>query len=108
MLPSTLAATGRTAGRPSASHLAHDALSPEYSSRRLPNSSRLTAVQALAQTQRPEALTALAKLVTELGPNTELGRAALDAVQLLHASLRKAEESPRTVAFRGAVAAGRN
>ncbi|HYR59682.1 MAG TPA: hypothetical protein VEO95_13670 [Chthoniobacteraceae bacterium] len=67
---------------------------------------RLTAVQALAETQRGEALPVLSDLVAELGRNTELGRAALNAAQLLDATLRKAAESARTVAFRGAVAQG--
>jgi len=61
---------------------------------------RRTAVQALAETQRIEALPMLQDLVDDLGRNTELGRAAIEAAQLLHAQLRKGGPAP-TVAFRG-------
>jgi hypothetical protein len=67
---------------------------------------RLTAVQALSETNRPEALVLLSDLVSELGRNTELGRAAFDAAQLLDATLRKTTEASRAVAFRGASPAG--
>ncbi len=66
---------------------------------------RLTAVQALSETNRPEALTMLSDLVNELGRNTELGRAALDASRLLDSSLRKATDFTPAVAFRGSVPA---
>ena len=66
---------------------------------------RLTAVQALAETQRAEALPILQQLVTELGRNTELGRAALDAVQILNLRLGKAAAGLPTVAFRSVVSA---
>lgn len=62
---------------------------------------RLTAVQALAETQRPEALSVLSSLVSELGRNTELGRAALDAATILDTTLRKGTDGRPTVAFRG-------
>jgi len=64
---------------------------------------RLTAVQALPETNRPEALTLLSELVTELGRNTELGRAAFDAAQLLDTALRKPVPGTPVVAFRGSV-----
>ena len=64
---------------------------------------RLTAVQALSETRRPEALAVLSDLVNELGRNTELGRAAFDSAQLLDTTLRQTLETPRTVAFRGAL-----
>lgn len=61
---------------------------------------RLTAVQALAETQRAEALPVLQQLVTELGRNTELGRAAIDAAQVLNLRLEKTANGIPTVAFR--------
>ena len=67
---------------------------------------RLTAVQALAETQRPEALAVLQKLVNELGRNTELGRAAIDAAQILNLRLEKVANGLPTVAFRGERANG--
>ena len=67
---------------------------------------RLTAVQALADTQRPEALPLLQKLVNELGRNTELGRAAVDAAQILNLRLEKIASGLPTVAFRGDLAKG--
>jgi hypothetical protein len=65
---------------------------------------RLTAVQALAETQRPEALPVLEKLVTELGRNTELGRAAVAAAQVLNLTLERRANGLPTVAFRGDLA----
>jgi hypothetical protein len=65
---------------------------------------RLTAVQALAETQRSEALPLLSDLVSELGRNTELGRAALNAAQVLETTLRKVSDKAPTVAFRGNLA----
>lgn len=67
---------------------------------------RLTAVQALAETQRPEALPVLQQLVTELGRNTELGRAAIDAAQVLNLRLEKTASALPTVAFRGDLSKG--
>ena len=66
---------------------------------------RLTAVQALCETKRPEALALLSDLVTELGRNTELGRAAFDAAQLLETALRKTTNPQVSVAFRGSTPA---
>jgi hypothetical protein len=63
---------------------------------------RLAAVQALAETQRLEALPMLQQLVDDLGRNTELGRAAIESAQLLHAQLRKGSPAAPTVAFRSA------
>ncbi len=67
---------------------------------------RLTAVQALADTQRPEAIPVLQKLVNELGRNTELGRAAVDAAQILNLRLEKIAGGLPAVAFRGDLAKG--
>jgi hypothetical protein len=50
---------------------------------------RISAIQALADTQRPEALPILEKLSDELGRNSELGRTAVDAAKFLNAHLAK-------------------
>lgn len=61
---------------------------------------RLAAVQALADTQRPEALPILRTLAEELGGDTELGKSAAQAATYL--DQRLTELSQRTiVAFRG-------
>jgi hypothetical protein len=60
---------------------------------------RLSAVQALADTQRPEALTLLRTLSTELGPATELGKAATGAADYLDYRLAQSN-NVKTVAFR--------
>jgi len=73
--------------------------------KRTTSSFRLAAVQALADTRRPEALAILRVLVKELGRNTELGRAAVDAAQYLDGELAKAASASKAVAFRGTVAA---
>ena len=57
---------------------------------------RITAIQALADTQRPEALVLLRALQNEFGAQTELGRAAGDAADYLTASLNKAAEIPKS------------
>jgi hypothetical protein len=51
---------------------------------------RLSAIQALADTQRAEALTILRQLTAELGRYTALGRAAASTAQHLDAHLAKA------------------
>ncbi|MGB8169190.1 MAG: HEAT repeat domain-containing protein, partial [Chthoniobacteraceae bacterium] len=66
---------------------------------------RLTAVQALAETQRPEALPLLEKLSAELGRNTELGRAAAEAAQALNLRLERIAGGMPTVAFRSSSSA---
>ncbi len=63
---------------------------------------RLSAIQALADTQRPEALPILQRLADELGANTELGRTAAGAAKFLGAHLAKLAANRTTVvAFRG-------
>jgi hypothetical protein len=61
---------------------------------------RVSAIQALADTQRPEALPILRQLTDEFGRNSELGRAAASAARYLDASLAKLAMSHTTVAFR--------
>lgn len=63
---------------------------------------RLAAVQALAETQRAEALPLLRQLADELGLKSELGRAAAGAADYLEARLADAAlRQPSPVAFRG-------
>jgi hypothetical protein len=62
---------------------------------------RISAIQALADTQRPEALPILQRLADELGAQTELGRTAADAAKILSAHLARIAASRNTVAFRG-------
>jgi hypothetical protein len=62
---------------------------------------RVSAIQALADTQRPEALPILEQLSDELGRNTELGRTAVEAAKYLNAHLAKLSASRTTaVSFR--------
>jgi len=61
---------------------------------------RISAVQALAETQRPEALSVLRQLSLELGRQTELGRTAQTAAEFLDTRLRKSADSKRPVEFR--------
>lgn len=61
---------------------------------------RLAALQALADTQRPEALPILRQLSDELGPQTELGRAALGAAEYLDKRLSRAATHQEPVEFR--------
>jgi hypothetical protein len=65
---------------------------------------RISAIQALADTQRPEALPILQRLTDELGANTELGRTAAGAAKFLSAHLAKLAANRTTVAFRGSAA----
>jgi hypothetical protein len=63
---------------------------------------RISAIQALADTQRPEALPILQRLTDELGASTELGRTAAGAAKHLSAHLAKLAANRTTVvAFRG-------
>jgi hypothetical protein len=62
---------------------------------------RISAINALADTQRPEALPILQRLTDELGANTELGRTAASAAKFLSAHLAKLASNRTTVAFRG-------
>jgi hypothetical protein len=61
---------------------------------------RVSAIQALADTQRPEALPILHQLMDEFGRNTQLGRAAAGAARYLDSSLAKLASNQHTVAFR--------
>ena len=61
---------------------------------------RLAAVQALADTQRPEALTILRTLATELGPTTELGKAAAQSAKYLDRRLTEVAARTQVVSFR--------
>jgi hypothetical protein len=63
---------------------------------------RMAAVQALAETQRPEALPLLRELAAELGLKSELGRAAAGAAEYLESRLAEAAAKPPVVAFRTA------
>jgi hypothetical protein len=63
---------------------------------------RLSAVEALADTQRPEALPILRQLATELGANTELARAATGAADYLDYQLAQLATARNSVAFRTA------
>jgi hypothetical protein len=62
---------------------------------------RLAAVQALADTQRSDALSLLRQLSVELGPGTELGKAAMSAGDYLDYRLAQIAEARKSaVAFR--------
>lgn len=62
---------------------------------------RLSAVQALADTQRPEALPILRTLAGELGATTELGKAATQAANFLDRRLTEQAKRSTIIAFRG-------
>ncbi len=62
---------------------------------------RMAAVQALAETQRPEAMSILHALSNELGATTELGKAAAQAAQYLDTRLAQNATASATVVFRG-------
>lgn len=61
---------------------------------------RLAAVQALIETRRAEALTILRQLADELGPKSELGRAALGAAEVLETRLAEQAAKQPTLTFR--------
>ena len=61
---------------------------------------RISAIQALADTQRPEALPVLQRLTDEFGAATELGRTAAGAAKALSAHLAKALANRAAVTFR--------
>jgi hypothetical protein len=66
---------------------------------------RISAIQALADTQRPEALPILEQLSDELGRNTELGRTAAEAAKYLNAHLAKLSANrTANVSFRSTAA----
>ena len=62
----------------------------------------MAAVQALAETQRAEALPLLRELAAELGLKSELGRAAAGAAVYLENRLAEAAAKQPVVAFRNA------
>jgi hypothetical protein len=63
---------------------------------------RLSAIQALADTQRPEALLLLRQLADEFGTQTEFGQAAAQAAGYLDSRLSQLASAAPVVAFRGA------
>lgn len=66
---------------------------------------RISAIQALADTQRPEALPVLEKLADEFGPDSALGRAATSSAKYLNANLAKLSANrTATVSFRSSAA----
>lgn len=65
---------------------------------------RISALQALADTQRPEALPILRQLADELGADTELGRAARGAADFLGQQLTHLALKQQVVAFRSSKA----
>jgi hypothetical protein len=68
---------------------------------------RISAIEALADTQRPEALPILHRLSDELGRDTELGRTAVNAEKYLNSHLAKLSANrTATVSFRSTVAMG--
>ena len=67
---------------------------------------RLSAIQALADTQRPEALPILRDLADELGTDTDLGKAAAGAAHYLDSHLTQTAANGTTVAFRAAKVGG--
>lgn len=62
---------------------------------------RTAAVQALADTQRAEALPLLRQIAEEVGPQTELGKTAAQAAAYLDKRLTEMASRPQVVAFRG-------
>ena len=61
---------------------------------------RMAAVQALADTQRPEALPILRTLAGELGATTDLGKAATQSAVYLDKRLTELAARPQIIAFR--------
>ena len=61
---------------------------------------RLSAIQALADTQRAEALPVLRDLAKEFGPKSDLGKAAVEAAEYLDYRLAQLAQVKTTVAFR--------
>lgn len=65
---------------------------------------RLTAIEALAETHRAEALPALRQPTNELGRETEFGRAAASAARLLDSQLSKIAANEAALALGGSSA----
>ncbi len=61
---------------------------------------RLAAVQALADTQRAEALPILRQIATEVGPTTDLGKAATQSANYLDKRLTELASRTQVAAFR--------
>ncbi len=61
---------------------------------------RMAAIQALADTQRPEALPLLRELATELGPTSDLGKAAAQSARYLDRRLTEIASRTQVVSFR--------
>ena len=61
---------------------------------------RMSAIQALADTQRAEAVPILRRLLDEFGRNSDYGQAASSAARYLDASLAKVAMTQHAVAFR--------
>ena len=71
---------------------------------KMQNVFRISAIQALADTQRPEALPILVQLSDELGRDTELGRTAANSAKSLNSNLAKLSANrTATVSFHSAV-----
>ncbi|HWL50916.1 MAG TPA: hypothetical protein VNQ90_00670 [Chthoniobacteraceae bacterium] len=68
--------------------------------KRTPKIFRMTAIRALPDTRRPEAVAILNELAKELGRGNELGRAAQEAAIFLEASLKQPAAEPLPVRFR--------
>lgn len=69
---------------------------------------RLAAVQALVETRRPEALALLRQLADDLGPKTELGRAALGAAETLENRLAEQAAKQPALTFRAGNSVSQN
>jgi hypothetical protein len=67
---------------------------------------RMSAIQALADTQRPEALVMLRQIAEELGADSDLGKAATQAAGFLDQRLNQLSQQAKTVAFRGSATVG--
>lgn len=61
---------------------------------------RQSALTALAETQRPAAVSVLSQLVVELGPDTELGQTAQECLTALKSRLQASATKTVAVAFR--------
>jgi len=66
---------------------------------KMQNVFRISAIQALADTQRPEALPILEQLSDELGRDTELGRTAANSAKFLNSNLAKLSANRTATAF---------
>jgi hypothetical protein len=67
---------------------------------------RMSAIQALADTQRSEALVMLRQIAEDLGAESDFGKAATQAAGFLDQRLNQLSQQPKAVAFRGASTLG--